>query len=85
MNGPEHNDLFGSDVTGGDYDGNGVADLAIGVSLDDVASIVNAGGAVVVFGRNAGLTGDGAQHWDEDTGTILDPPEPGDRFGFAVA
>jgi hypothetical protein len=85
MNGPAHNDLFGSDVTSGDYDGNGVADLAVGVSLDDVASVVNAGGAVVLFGRNAGLTGDGAQHWDEATGTILDPPEVGDRFGFAVA
>ena len=53
MNGPEHNDLFGSDVTSGDYDGNGVADLAAGVSLDDVGAVVNAGGAVVVFGRNA--------------------------------
>jgi hypothetical protein len=85
MNGPEHNDLFGSDVTSGDYDGNGQFDLAVGVSLDDVASVVNAGGAVVVFGSNAGLTGDGAQHWDEATGTVLDPPESGDRFGFAVA
>jgi hypothetical protein len=85
MNGPEHNDLFGSDVASGDYDGNGISDLAVGVSLDDVASVVNAGGAVVIFGRNAGLTGDQAQHWDEATGMILDPPEPGDRFGFAVA
>jgi hypothetical protein len=85
MNGPEHNDLFGSDVTSGDYDGNGVSDLAVGVALDDVASIVNAGGAVVVFGGASGLTGNGAQHWDEDTGEILDPPEAGDRFGFAVA
>jgi FG-GAP repeat len=84
MNGPEHNDLFGSDVTSGDYDGNGVGDPAVGVCLDDVASIVNAGGAVVVFGRNAGLTGVGAQHWDEATGTIVDPPGAGDRFGFAV-
>jgi hypothetical protein len=85
QNGPFHDDLFGSDLTAGDYDGNGIADLTVGVVLDDVGSIVNAGGIVAIYGRAGGLDGAGAQHWDEGTGMPLNPPEDGDRYGFAVA
>jgi hypothetical protein len=85
QNGPFHDDLFGADLSAGDYDGNGEADLAVGVVLDDVGPIVNAGGAVAIYGRPGGLDAAGAQHWDEATGQPLNPPERGDRYGFAVA
>ncbi len=85
QNGPFHDDLFGSDVAGGDYNGDGTADLAVGVVLDDVGSVINAGGVVVVYGGQDGLDAAGAQHWDETTGPPLDPAEQGDRYGFAVA
>jgi hypothetical protein len=85
VNGPFHDDLFGADVGAGDYDGNGFADLAVGVVLDDVGSVVNAGGVVAVYGGAGGLDGTGAQHWDENTGLPLNPAEDGDRYGFAVS
>ena len=77
QNGPFHDDLFGADVGAGDYDGNGVADLAVGVVLDDVGSIVNAGGVVAIYGGAGGLDGAGAQHWDENTGSAAQPRRAG--------
>jgi FG-GAP repeat len=85
QNGAFHDDLFGADVGAGDYDGNGSADLVVGVVLDDVGSVVNAGGVVAIYGGAGGLDGAGAQHWDENTGLPLNPAEQGDRYGYAVA
>jgi hypothetical protein len=67
-----------------DFNGDGFADLAVGVPFEDVGAISNAGAVNVLYGSSAGLTSAGDQFWTQDaTGT--DPSEAGDNFGSFVA
>jgi hypothetical protein len=57
-------DLFGSSLSIGDFDGNGAADLAIGVPPDDVGATDEPGLVNVIYGHDDdGLTGNGDQVW----------------------
>ena len=51
----EMSDFFGSGLAAGDYNGDGLADLAIGVAQEDVGSIVNVGLINVITGAPFGL------------------------------
>ncbi len=51
-------DLFGSELTVGDFDGDGFDDLAVGVSYDDVGGHENAGSIHVFHGGPEGLAPD---------------------------
>src|SRR6187200_3127448 len=48
-----------------DFDGDGFADLAVGVPSEDVGMSENAGGVNVLYGSGAGLSGVGAQFWSQ--------------------
>ncbi|MFD8469228.1 FG-GAP and VCBS repeat-containing protein [Streptomyces cyaneofuscatus] len=50
-------DQFGSSLTAGDADGDGYADLAVGVPGEKVGTKANAGGAYLFRGGKGGLTG----------------------------
>src|SRR5436309_10040561 len=77
-----HSALAAPRVT--DFNGDGFADLAIGVPFEDVGVNSNAGAVNVLYGSSSGLTGTGDQFWTQDaTGT--DPSEAGDNFGAFVA
>lgn len=76
--------LFGFSATSGDFNGDGYADLAVGVPGQDVSGAGAAGAVVVLYGSAAGLIATGAQMWSQD-GAILDDPGSGDNFGFALA
>ena len=52
---PEANDRFGEALAAGDFNGDGNDDLAVGVPLEDVGSIVNAGAINVLMGSPFGL------------------------------
>jgi hypothetical protein len=80
---PAATDLFGSALATGDFDGDGVSDLAIGVQ-NDSPSI---GGSVnVLYGQAfSGLVIDGQQSWSQNSLGIDDAAESGDRFGFSLA
>src|SRR5919198_5628860 len=69
----------------GDFNGDGFADLAVGVPLEDVGTVANAGAVNVIYGSAAGLTAAGNQFWHENKGGIDDSAEPGDRFGSGLA
>jgi hypothetical protein len=73
----------------GDFNGDGRADLAIGVPYEDlVAGGVNrvqAGAVNVIYGSAAGLTAAGDQVWTQDVAGILDIVDPDDLFGYALA
>lgn len=72
-----------------DFDGDGAADLAVGVPLENPGSIADAGIVQIIYGvPGSGLAAarneiirQGAQ----TGGTLVDDPEPGDRFGSTLA
>lgn len=69
----------------GDFDRNGVQDLAIGVP-GDIVNGQPAGAVQIVYSTLAGaLTDTGNQRWSQATQGIADNPENGDRFGAALA
>jgi len=82
--GPEYGDAFGASFACGDFNGDGVDDLAIGVPREDVGA--NDAGAVnVIYGRTrAGLVTDRNQVWSQ-SGDVLDNAESGDLFGSSLA
>jgi hypothetical protein len=79
-------DSFGSALTTGDFDGDGYADLAIGVPYEDLGSptYVNAGAVNVLYGSDTGITSAGSDYWHQDVSGIGSIAEDDDRFGFAL-
>jgi hypothetical protein len=66
-----------------DFNGDGIADLAIGVPDEDVGSITDAGAVNVIYGSLSGLSDAGNQLWTQDS--TMGVSEPGDHFGAALA
>lgn len=69
---------------GPDFNGDGYADLAVGVPGEDLGTTVDAGMVSVVYGSATGLTSTGNQLWQQDIGAVIGISEAGDRFGRAV-
>jgi hypothetical protein len=78
---------FGFALAAGDFDGNGIDDLAIGIPGAACAGAAAAGTVVVLRGQDneGGLAGVGATYWNQATNGIEDTCEAGDRFGYALA
>ena len=73
---PEVLDLFGSQLTSGDFDGDRFDDLAIGVLDEDIGDISRAGVVHVLYGGPKGITTKGDQLWSQaKTGVAGDGPE----------
>jgi len=69
-----------------DFNSDGADDLAIGVPLDNVGTVVGAGAVNVLYGSSPdGLTGTGSQLLSQDTQGVTGVPEVNDGFGFALA
>jgi hypothetical protein len=49
---PEQGDEFGTDIELGDFDGDEIDDLLVGIPGEDVGEIVDAGAFVVAYGVN---------------------------------
>lgn len=80
----EEGDFFGGALAVGDFNGDTTDDLAIGVPLEDIGSIQNAGGLVILYGQvSTGLVTDGAQGWSQED--LVGGPEEDDLFGWALA
>ncbi len=79
----EVNDQFGRTVTAGDFDGDGAADLVVGVPMENSgAGVVN-----VIYGgaSSVGLTlFNGDTLWSQNSPGILGGSESGDQFGGAL-
>jgi hypothetical protein len=75
------NDFFGDALAAGDFDGDGYADLAVGISGENIGAAVNAGRVAVLYGSGSGLTAAGSQGWRQGAGGISDQAEDGDFFG----
>ncbi len=81
----EPGDLFGLALASGDFDGNGFADLAVGVPAEDDGSIIDAGSVTILRGGAGGIGTTGAQLWTQDSPGVPGIVETGDRFGYALA
>ncbi len=84
-------DHFGHSVAAGDFNGDKIADLAIGVSGEDVLGIENAGAVHVIYGTSQRLMAapqapiPANQFWHQDSPGMENLCETNDYFGNAVA
>jgi hypothetical protein len=79
----ERGDEFGWYVSGGDLNGDGFGDLAVGVHTEDLGTVSNAGAVSVLYGSAAGLQAASPddQFWTQDSPGVKDRSERGDEFG----
>lgn len=86
----ERNDHFGSALAAGDFNGDGLADLAIGApdegleGVQGVGTIERVGAVSVFYGSTRGLSATGNQQWHQDSPEVLGAAERDDRFGSAL-
>lgn len=81
----EQGDGFGTDLSVGDSNGDGYADVAIGVAGEDIGAVADAGAVTVLRGSAKGLTSTGALSVHQDTKNVPGTVEKGDKFGGQVS
>ncbi|MFF1448565.1 FG-GAP-like repeat-containing protein [Streptomyces sp. NPDC058274] len=79
-----YGDQFGYSLAAGDVTGDGYPDIAVGVPGEDIGSVRDAGSVVLLKGGAAGLTGTGAQAFDQSTSGVPGASEANDNFGVGV-
>ncbi|GAA3802818.1 FG-GAP-like repeat-containing protein [Streptomyces phyllanthi] len=75
----EVGDGFGKAVATGDLDGDGYDDAVVGIPGEDIGSVTDAGGVVVLWGSGSGLSGS-LSDWLE-----TEEPTAGEQFGVGLA
>ena len=86
----EAGDEFGAALAASDFDGDGTADLAIGIPGETIGTKADAGAVMVIHGSlngleaAPGLNHPGALFLTEDTPGIANSTSAGDRFGSAL-
>jgi hypothetical protein len=80
----EGGDQFGNSLTTGDFNGDGYADLAVGVT-ENIGDLTSAGAVNVFKGSSGGLTSDQNQIWFQDQPGVEGTSEAFDGFGSSVA
>ena len=83
-NRPDRGDLFGSALAAGDFDGDGMDDLAIAAKGEDLAGLADVGVVHIVPGGEAGLDGRGSVLIKPTNPAIPGAGERGAKFGFAL-
>ncbi|WP_307868318.1 FG-GAP-like repeat-containing protein [Micromonospora sp. C95] len=81
----EAGDLFGATLAVGDVTGDGRADVLVGAPGEAIGTKAEAGTVALLKGSASGLTGTGAQGFDQDHAVVPGGAERADRFGGAVA
>jgi len=84
----EMDDKFGSSLTSGDFNGDGIDDLAIGVPGEDIGTTTDAGAVNVIYGSGAGLhatLSPSNQFWAQSTTDVNDVIETFDGFGSSLS
>lgn len=81
----EKDDHFGVVLAAGDINDDGFDELVIGVPLEDIGSIEDAGAIVVIDGSASGLDTSSAEAINQSTAGIEGASEEGDVWGNALA
>ncbi|MFG2501528.1 FG-GAP-like repeat-containing protein [Streptomyces sp. NPDC048441] len=84
INGPERGDQFGYSLSAGDVTGDGYSDIVVGVPGENLGNVADTGAIVLLKGGANGLTGTGAQAFNQDTAAVPGVSEKGDNFGESV-
>ena len=82
---PEDGDRFGATLAAGDVTGDGRADVLVGAHTEAIGTKAEAGMITLLKGSSSGLTGSGAQGFDQNHSVVPGGAERGDRFGGSVA
>lgn len=80
----ERGDGWGADLSLGDTNEDGYADLAIGAPGEDNGTVADAGMVTVLRGTARGLTATGAASWTQNSPSVPGAVEKGDKFGGQV-
>ncbi|WP_314173721.1 FG-GAP repeat protein [Streptomyces winkii] len=80
----EAGDMWGSEMSSGDTNGDGRPDLAIGAPGEDIGSTPDAGAVWTLRGGPGGLTATGARSFDQNHAGIPGTAEASDRWGAQV-
>lgn len=75
---------FGFSLATADYDGNGYADLAVGVPFEDVDYYLAEGAVNVIYGASSGLTSANDDVFSQSGDAVNGTPESWDTFGWSV-
>ncbi len=81
----ERDDLFGSALAVGDFDGDGNDDLAVGVPGEDIAGATDTGSIVVLYGADNGLSTRRNRGFSQGTPALEGTSQSHDYFGAALA
>ncbi|MDK9764694.1 FG-GAP repeat protein [Vibrio sp. D420a] len=81
----EKDDRFGYELAAGDFNGDGLGDLAIGVPFEDLGSGDNEGQVVVLAGSRQGLSTLGYRTYHGDMNGFPGTAERHDHFGYTLA
>lgn len=68
-----------------DFNGDGYADLAIGVPAENIGTAYDAGAVNVLYGSAGGLSAAGDQFWHQNISEVQDNAELYDNFGYSLA
>jgi len=79
------NDDFGFALSSADFDGDGYADLAIGVPGETVDGVEKCGLVNVIYGPANGLSSNGSERWSQNKLGVSGTAEPNDNFGYSLA
>lgn len=77
-------DWFGWAISSGDYNGDGYADLTVGVPREDTSGVFDSGAVHLFYGTADGMSVDNDALWSQAPGGITDTPESEDFFGVAL-
>ncbi|MGW7079473.1 FG-GAP-like repeat-containing protein [Streptomyces sp. NPDC054866] len=80
----DRGDQFGYSISAGDVTGDGYPDIAVGLPGEDLDSAGDTGAVVLLKGGANGLTGTGAQAFNQTTAAVPGVSEYGDNFGTEV-
>ncbi|WP_371667185.1 FG-GAP-like repeat-containing protein [Streptomyces sp. NBC_00289] len=80
----EYHDSFGGTLAAGDVNGDRYPDLAVGADFETIGSADQAGNVWVLRGGASGLTGTGAQSFNQGTSGVPGANESSDMFGHAI-
>ena len=86
--GAESDDRFGHSLAAADFDGDGYADLAVGIPTENLGTDSDNGSVLVLYGSPAGLTSTGSEWWTQGSlglGDADTASEPNDLFGVTLA